>query len=124
MEYLRNSLHEILEYSFMQYFYAFALPYFLERGLVSSDEDAIARSDLHSIAPRLRANAKIRAFSSANDFLITREDVDWLTGLLGEENVTFYESGGHMGNLFLPDVQQDVIRSIADLLPPTTPAVP
>ena len=37
---------------------------------------------------------------------------------LGEENVTFYPRGGHLGNLHEADVQADVMEALADLRGP------
>jgi len=109
---------EILEFSFIEYFYAFAFPYFSENDPeIQSEEDLFARADLHDIAPLLRAKAdKIRVFANQNDFLITSEDVTWLTNLLGEQRVTFYPGGGHMGNLHVKEVQNDLMDSLQDLL--------
>ncbi|MBW2243165.1 MAG: VacJ family lipoprotein [Deltaproteobacteria bacterium] len=107
---------EILEFSFMEYLYAFALPYYQQRDPeITSAEELFARADLRSIAPALRSNGKIQVFSNANDFLMTPEDIEWITDLLGAENVTFYPKGGHMGNLHLPEVQRDVMNSLGDL---------
>ena len=106
---------EILDYSFMEYLYAFALPYYEKREPGISVEEMFARADVHAIAPALRASGKVRVFSNANDFLITPEDIRWLTGVLGEKNVTFYPKGGHMGNLHQPAVQRDVMDSLEDL---------
>ncbi len=109
---------EILEFSFIEYLYAFALPYFSERDPeIQSVDDLFARADLHHVAPVLQANAdKIRVFANANDFLVNSEDVTWLTNLLGEQRVTFYPGGGHMGNLHIEAVQNDVMNSLQDLL--------
>ena len=109
---------EILEFSFMEYLYAFALPYLSERDPeIQSVDDLFMRADLHYIAQVLQANAdKIRVFANENDFLVTSEDVTWLTNLLGEQRVTFYPGGGHMGNLHLEEVQNDVMNSLRDLL--------
>ena len=98
-----------------QSLYAFVLPYYQEREPGISVEEMFARSDVHAIAPALRASGKVRVFSNANDFLITAEDIRWLTGVLGEKNVTFYPKGGHMGNLHQPAVQRDVMDSLEDL---------
>jgi ABC-type transporter lipoprotein component MlaA len=107
---------EILEFSFIEYLYAFALPYFSkQRDDIETVDDLFARSSLHHIAPELRANGKVRVFANENDFLVTDEDVAWLTDLLGQQNVTFYPGGGHMGNLYLEDVQNDVMNSLEDL---------
>ena len=107
---------EILEFSYMEYLYAFALPYYEQRNPeITGAEALFARADLRSIAPALRSNGKVRVFSNENDFLMTPEDIEWLTGLLGAENVTFYPRGGHMGNLHEPEVQRDVIGALEDL---------
>ena len=109
---------EILDFSFMEYLYAFALPYYAGRGEVDSVEALFADADLHAIAPALRRNRKIRVFTNENDFLITDADIAWLTQLLGEANVTFYPSGGHMGNLHEPQVQDGVMDALEDLRKP------
>lgn len=105
---------EILEYSFMEYVYAFGLPYYRERlpGEIQSADDIFQRSTLQSIAEPLRRHGRIRVVSSANDFLVTRNDVDWLEDLLGAENVYMDERGGHMGNLWEPRVQNAVLDAL------------
>jgi ABC-type transporter lipoprotein component MlaA len=109
---------EILEFSFIEYLYAFALPYFSDRNPeIQSGDDLFAHADLHAVATELQANTdKIRVFANENDFLVEPEDVSWLTNLLGQQNVTFYPKGGHMGNLHLENVQNDVMSSLQDLL--------
>ena len=47
--------------------------------------------------------------------LLTDDDIAWLTDVMGEENVTFYPRGGHLGNLHQADVQADVMEALADL---------
>ena len=106
---------EILEFSFLEYLHAFALPYYRERGEAQSVDELFSHSTLHSIADLLARNQKIRVFANQNDFLITGDDAEWLTQLLGAERVTFYPTGGHMGNLHLPEVQDDVMNALSDL---------
>jgi hypothetical protein len=108
---------EILEYSFMEYLYAFGLPYYRERlpEEIHSAEDIFEGSALGAIAEPLRQNGRIRVVMSANDFLVTKEDVDWLEDLLGVENVYVDERGGHMGNLWEPEVKDAVLRALNDL---------
>jgi hypothetical protein len=47
--------------------------------------------------------------------LLTEGDIAWLTDVLGDENVTFYPRGGHLGNLHEAEVQADVMEALADL---------
>lgn len=112
-----SASREIFEFSFMEYFYAFVLPYY--RGLdptIESAEGFFERSQLAYIERELRANGKLRVFSTENDMLLADEDIAWLVDVLGEENVTFYPRGGHLGNLHEPEVQADVMDALVDLL--------
>ena len=112
-----SSCVEMAGYSYEAYLYAFVLPYFSDRlHRVSGMDELIAQSDLRSVADGLRGNAKIRHFANSNDFLATTADLAWLAETLGPEHVTVYPTGGHLGNLYKPEVQTEIMNSIADLL--------
>jgi ABC-type transporter lipoprotein component MlaA len=111
------TFREASEYSFMEYFYAYVLPYFsrLDPELTLDEAGArelFARCDLHAVAEGLRANEKVRLFSNENDFLLRPEDVAWLTELLGDR-ARFFPAGGHLGNLHRKTIQE-IIESTAE----------
>ena len=92
-----------------------------------SAEALIAQNDLRFIGDALRASGKIRHFANANDFLLADGDIEWLTEVLGAENVEFFPTGGHLGGLFKPEVQQLVMDAVRDLVEPAgskTPSEP
>jgi ABC-type transporter lipoprotein component MlaA len=108
---------EIGDYSFAMYFYAFLFPYFRDRiGTPASAEEMVAMNELYAIAGPLRDNPKLRVFANRNDFLTSDEDVAWLSALVGPERVRFFPTGGHLGNLHRPEVQEEVMASLDDLL--------
>jgi hypothetical protein len=108
-------------YSYSEYLYGFVLPYYRDRlKRLASAEELVAQNDLHAIAAPLRGNPRLRVFANRNDFLTSGEDIDWLTELVGRERVAFFPSGGHLGNLHQPEVQDAIMDSLADLLPPAT----
>jgi hypothetical protein len=108
---------EIADYSFLEYMYAFVLPFYRDHlRVVSSSEDLIALNDLRSIENELRGIGKIRHFANANDFLTSDDDIAWLTDLLGETNVRFFERGGHLGGLHKPEVQAEFMAALSDLV--------
>jgi len=110
---------EIADYSFSEYMFGFVLPYYRDRlQVLARAEDLIAANDLHAVADALRSNGRIRTFANSNDFLTSEADVAWLTELLGEANVRFYERGGHLGGLYRPEVQAEVMAALMDLLTP------
>ena len=107
---------EIFDYSFMEYFYAFVLPYYLERDpRITGSDRMLELNDLRSIGAALRQNGKIRHFANRNDFLVEKEDMEWLTDTLGEENIHFFPTGGHLGGLYKPEVQHEVMQALTDL---------
>jgi len=110
---------EIADYSFSEYMYGFVLPYYRDQlQVIASAEELAAANDLRSIADEIRGNAKIRHFANANDFLTSDEEVAWLTELLGPAHVRFYERGGHLGGLYRPEVQDEVMSALGDLVAP------
>lgn len=117
-----SSYVEMASYSFEGYVYAFVLPYFRDQlQRVSDMDDLVAQSDLRSVEAGLRDNPKIRHFANRNDFLTTPEDVAWLTATLGAE-LRLFPTGGHLGNLYKPEVQAEIMASIADLVDPVQSA--
>lgn len=112
---------EMSDYSFMEYLYAFVLPYYQQLGLVQTSEDLVQQNDLHAIEGSLRGNEKLRVFANKNDFLTTKADVEWLTGLVGADHTEFFPTGGHLGNLGRPDVQKAIMASLEDLRPRHAP---
>lgn len=108
---------EASEYSFLEYLYAFVLPYYAERlDTIDLDEagarEMLRRSGLRAYEEGLRANPDVRVFANANDFLLRQEDLDWLRGVLDERLVVFAE-GGHLGNLHRAGIQAS-IRAVVE----------
>jgi ABC-type transporter lipoprotein component MlaA len=110
---------EMAGYSFEAYVYAFVLPYYRDQlDLVSGIDDLNAQCDLRSAEAGLRDNPKLRYFANRNDFLTAPADLAWITGLVGDEHVRLFPTGGHLGNLYKPEVQAEIMASIADLAEP------
>lgn len=100
---------EMLDYSLMEYAYALLLPQMLQRGVVSSDDDLFAQSDLRALDARLRQNAKARVVCNANDILLIDSDLAWLRDVFGPVRLIVHDNGGHMGNLDDPDVRASIL---------------
>jgi ABC-type transporter lipoprotein component MlaA len=107
---------EIVDYSWLEYVYGFVLPYYINRDTKIQNADQMFKlNDLRSIDNALKASQKIRHFANRNDFLVAKEDIVWLTNTLGEKNVQFFPSGGHLGGLHKPQVQDEIMEALADL---------
>ena len=83
---------------------------------IDSAEQMFKLNDLRSIGDALRASGKIRHFANRNEFLVAKEDIEWISNALGEKNVQFFPSGGHLGGLHKPEVQDEIMHALADLL--------
>lgn len=103
---------EASEYSFREYLYAFALPWYASRldgiGLDEAGaQELLRRADLRAVEDGLRANPAVRVFTNADDFLLAPEDLSWLRDVLGERLIVFPE-GGHLGNLHREGIQRAI----------------
>ncbi|MBI5433168.1 MAG: VacJ family lipoprotein [Planctomycetes bacterium] len=108
---------EASEYSYMEYMYAFALPYLATKDLGISFDEAggrtiFSRCDLRAIEAGLASNDRVRVFANENDFLLRPEDLEWLKSVLGER-ARFFPAGGHLGNLHRKSIQA-AIQSVVD----------
>lgn len=111
------AFREASEYSFMEYAYAFLLPYYAKRDpRITFDEAGAQRMfedcDLRSIADGLAANERVLLVANENDFLLRPEDIVWLRELLGER-AHFFPAGGHLGNLHRDSIQE-VIKGLIE----------
>ena len=126
---LQHSLHnlrrepayqEILQYSYQDYFDKLVVPYYSTRGLIGPVAEAIGRAgELRTYETALRANPDIRVIVNQNDFLLADEDLTWLrTTFTTPEQLTVFEKGGHLGNLFNPAVQKSILAALTPMRPP------
>lgn len=131
---LRHSCHglrrepayqEAASYSYADFFRRFVLPYYTRQtGLAPAR--LVHDSNLWSIREPLRANPRVRVFLNTNDFILRDSDVGELKALLGER-VTVFSGGGHLGNLYRPDIQRQIMAPLAELnrqAPAAPPARP
>lgn len=112
------AFQEAAEYSFMEYVYAFLLPYYAQHAAGIGFDEAGARtlmerSALTSMTAGLRANPAVRVFTNANDFLLRPGDLEWLRSTLGER-LTVFPDGGHLGNLYREYIRAEIGSTIAE----------
>ncbi len=81
-------------------------------------DDLYRGSSLRSIEASLARNPKVRAIHAQDDFLLTDDDRRFLDRTLGTK-LTWFDRGGHLGNLYVTDVQQSLLN-LADCDETTT----
>jgi ABC-type transporter lipoprotein component MlaA len=111
------AFREASEYSYLDYMYAFVLPYYAGRDPRITLDEAGARRmfddcDLRAFTAELAANQRVRLFTNENDFLLRPSDVAWLRENLGDR-AHIFPAGGHLGNLHRKAIKQ-VIRDVAN----------
>ena len=109
---------EILQYSYADYLRKFVVPYYQTRGIDLTDSQALARAgDLKTYSNGLQANQKIRLIENQNDILLAEEDLKWIRATFTPDELTVFETGGHLGNLAHPAVQKAILGALEDLNP-------
>jgi len=121
------AFREASEYSYLEYMYAFVLPFYAEGGSGITFDEAGARRlfaacDLRSLEAALARNERVRLFTNENDFLLRPEDLAWLRTTFGAR-ARIFPAGGHLGNLHRKDIQA-VIRDIVEAVPVATGSPP
>jgi ABC-type transporter lipoprotein component MlaA len=112
---------EMADTSFLEYVYAFLLPDQAKRrrGLTNDDAGALALEyacDLRSVSTLLRVNPHVHVMTNANDLMLGAGDLQFLRDALGDR-LTVNEAGGHLGNLWRPDVQDAVLAKLKAIVP-------
>ena len=85
---------------------------FVNRILVKDGEDAEAlgkQECLTNLEDAFKAADNIFVMHNRNDFLMTSESMAWLEATFGGRAVIF-PRGGHLGNLYIPDVQEVLVK--------------
>jgi hypothetical protein len=107
---------EILQYSYADYLQRFLIPYYWSRGIdLSSPAMMDQAGSLRTYTEGLKANRNIRLILNRNDFLLPEEDLAWFKTVVREDQLTVFEKGGHLGNLFNPNVQKSIVAALAGL---------
>jgi hypothetical protein len=78
----------------------------------------VRENDLRAIANGLRDNPKLHVFANENDFLTSGDDLAWLGTTVGRERVRIFPTGGHLGNLHRPEVQDEILARLRPAAPP------
>jgi hypothetical protein len=76
-------------------------------------ENLNKKAGLRAIGKSLAANPKVRVIHNINDFLVNDSDLKWLHKTF-EEKITFFSAGGHLGNLYRPEVQSRILEYMKD----------
>ena len=109
---------EILKFSYQDYFGKFVIPHYQTNGLGAPTASTLEKAgDLRTYSAALRANPNVRVIVNQNDFLLADEDLAWLRATFPAEQLTVFEQGGHLGNLFNPAVQKTILGALEGLKP-------
>jgi ABC-type transporter lipoprotein component MlaA/pimeloyl-ACP methyl ester carboxylesterase len=108
-----EAYHEIMKYSYKDYFLKMAVPYYRSQGV--SMNQLTREGNLRTHASRLRKQGKIRLITNRNDFLLPSRDLSWLKSTFKPSQLTVFPDGGHLGNLGAPPVQSAVLKAMDGL---------
>ena len=107
---------EIIQYSYRDYFYKFAVPYYQKKGI--SKNELLRYSNLRNHERQLRKQPKIRIITNSNDFMLPNRDLKWLKNTFASSQLSIFPQGGHLGNLNTPPVEKAVLKALDGLKHP------
>jgi len=96
---------EIESNTLKRYMDELAIPYFVAKGGgARSAAQLAAAGNLYSQEAGLRKDSRIVVFTNKDDFILQASDLGWLESVFAGR-ITVFPSGGHLGNMFMPNVQ-------------------
>jgi hypothetical protein len=101
---------EMFGISFRDYFTRFVIPHYSKHGIGLSD--FTREGNLRTYSSALRSQPKAYVLTNRNDFLLSPADVSWLGGTFGNSRLSLFPSGGHLGNLNSPPMQEALLKSL------------
>jgi len=89
--------------SLIDYFNEYLFPYCQKRDPNLTSQTILKRMSLRYIEPYLKSTGKIGLIHNEDDIILIPGDIDYLQGVFGNR-ARIFPTGGHMGNMFHPDV--------------------
>ena len=74
-------------------------------------EELGKRASLYSIAKVLAENPRVKVLHNLDDPLLRKEDILFLDRTL-KKRIFWFDCGGHLGNMFLPDFRKVLLESV------------
>ncbi len=105
----QKSYREIRQISYGDYMDRFVVPYLIKTGRGTDRETLLAATDLTQSTAFLSNHPKVRVQICEDDFLLKPVDLEWFRSTFGD-HLTAYPTGGHLGNLHVPAVQEALVR--------------
>ena len=109
----RDVYDEARKISYRDYMNQFVAPYFLEHTSGHTTASLLQAADLRTHSQRLHDDPKVRVQICEDDFLLTKDDVAWFRSTFGT-GLLSYPVGGHLGNLHVPAVQEQLVKLFSD----------
>jgi len=99
--------------SFFDYFNEYLYPFFKKQRPELTKEAYIASLSLKSIEGYLKSSNKFGVMANQNDFIVTKDELGYLSELFGERT-KIYPRGGHLGNLEYKDNLDYMVKFFKD----------
>ncbi len=108
----RTALYEEIDsYSWYSYAEKILLPYLQKEEKFLTMEELGKRASLYSIAKVLAENPRVKVLHNLDDPLLRKEDILFLDRTL-KKRIFWFDCGGHLGNMFLPDFRKVLLESV------------
>ena len=109
---LEGIQRELRDRPFADYFTRVFAPYYLKRRPGATSASLIADNRLNVIGHELNSNPDYFAQTNADDLILDRRELDWLTQTLGGR-IVVYDHGGHLGTIGERQQIRDMLSMLA-----------
>lgn len=105
-----NERHKEAEaLNFLDYFEKFVIPQIADRA-ADPLQYLVEHSNLEAMTESLKNDSSVFIMHNQDDFLVDSAQLNLLTEMVGPSRMKIYPMGGHLGNLWYSENQQDIIN--------------
>jgi pimeloyl-ACP methyl ester carboxylesterase len=108
----RNAVEAMNAVSFQRYLDELLLPACQASQPGATTERLRADASLRAVADALANDRRVRIVTNADDFVLGENGAQWLRQTFGADRVTLFPTGGHLGNLAEPHLQQAILVAL------------
>lgn len=110
---------EAEKYTFKKFIDEYIIKYYAQQQPGFDLKKAAAETGIPYVAADLKDNQKVRVIHSLDDFLEDDAQREYINELF-KERITFFDHGGHLGNLYTTQFHAEMFRSL-DVSEPLSP---
>lgn len=102
---------EVDQLNFLDYFEKFIIPFVTDKSAADPLEYIMSHTNFDAVSESVKNSGSVFIMHNHDDFLIDPSQLNTLTETVGVDHIKIYPLGGHLGNLWYSQNQEDMVNT-------------